>query len=200
MAHGTQKTRQVYTCLGLRRVKPYVQFLVCIASEVEGEFTSRDSLAHIILADRQGQFNQSPGWLRLGTLSLIGYTIVLRSSGCLAVRPTSWCALQVVYQIRSSARIFWKVFWAIDQVGRAHCQVGESSDGPDPLVRDGRELSLWGPRGTHVSQTCAAEQKSEASILSLIDDSKPFRQMLARSISVIDKLMKQFLVSLNLFM
>jgi hypothetical protein len=36
-------------------------------------------------------------------------------------------------------------------VGWAHCQVGGSSGRTDPLVRDGRELGRWKPRGTHVS-------------------------------------------------
>jgi hypothetical protein len=31
-------------------------------------------------------------------------------------------------------------------------QVCGSSGRPDLLVRDGRESSRWGPRGTHVSQ------------------------------------------------
>jgi hypothetical protein len=42
--------------------------------------------------------------------------------------------------------------WATDQVGWAHCQVGESSGGPNPLVRDGHEPGWCGPLGTHVSQ------------------------------------------------
>jgi hypothetical protein len=69
-------------------------------------------------------------------------------------QPTSWRALQVLYQIRSSGGIFWKVFRATEQVCWAHCQVSESSDGSGPFVRDDRNPSRWEPRCTHVSHWC----------------------------------------------
>jgi hypothetical protein len=45
-----------------------------------------------------------------------------------------------------------KVVWASNLFSWAHCQVGEFSGRPDPLVGDGCEPGRWGPRGTHVSQ------------------------------------------------
>jgi predicted protein tyrosine phosphatase len=64
MAHGTQGTQRVYTGSGLQKVKPYVQFLVRIVGEIDGEGTSKGALARLILAYGQGQWTQSPGRLR----------------------------------------------------------------------------------------------------------------------------------------
>jgi hypothetical protein len=65
---------------------------------------------------------------------------------CIAhqVTRTNW--------IKLYGGIFWKVFGATNQVCWAHCHVDESSDGPEPLVRDDHKPGRWGPRGTHVSQ------------------------------------------------
>jgi hypothetical protein len=60
-------TWQVYTGLGLRRVKSYVQFLICITSVDDGEVTSgprKNALARLILADGQGHWTRSPGRLQ----------------------------------------------------------------------------------------------------------------------------------------
>jgi hypothetical protein len=75
MAHGTQRTRRVYTGWGLQRVKLYVLFLIVLLW-MRLNLSREDALVRLILADGQGWWTQSPGRLQYENLSKVGYNII----------------------------------------------------------------------------------------------------------------------------
>jgi hypothetical protein len=106
-------------------------------------------------ADKVG--SQTPGWLRLGDLSLVYYNTC-------HIRRSAWSESTDVLSCTSSLvvildKVVWnlleglqEVVWAANLVGWAHCQVDWSSGRLDPLIGDDCEPGRWGPRGIHVSR------------------------------------------------
>jgi hypothetical protein len=154
MSQGTRETRRIYTGLGLWRVKPYVQVLVFVLQmKVQVVLGRTPLLALYWLTDKVDGPRVQVGYNMETYLKcqLQHYPVIFGlSSGAVDIF-TSCLACQVSYRIRSLRRICRKIFGATNQVCWPHCQVSESSDGPDPLVGDDREPSWWGTRGTIVS-------------------------------------------------
>jgi hypothetical protein len=105
------RTRRVYTGSGLRRVKPYIQFLVLVFElrmKVGGP--RKDAPAHLILADGQGRCTQSPGRLQHGNLSKVIYNIIPWSSDYLAAQPTSSALPCTPSYPNESDEVVWRIF------------------------------------------------------------------------------------------
>jgi hypothetical protein len=146
MVRRDTRTRQFYTGSGLWRVKPYVQFF--------GLYSWRGKIT----------WRPIPGRTPLPALYWATDKVGGPESKSVTTGKPISSQLQHGKLIRAALiRLDCLVLhaklssclWATCQVGQAYWQFGWSSSRPDPLVGDDREPGRWGPRGTHVSHSCA---------------------------------------------